>query len=288
MRALAQYVMRGPLQAGGVAALATVVPYLSWIGAAVVGLVVLRLGVVQGLNIGLWALLPAIGWAWFGNEPSVMAVLLLVFSMAVVLRGTMSWERSLLAGSALGLAIGLILPTLFPGMLAAVTDAFLEIYQWAYPGVAEQLGEDFRPIVSILVQGLMPGSYLGMAVAVTVLARYWQALLYNPGGFGREFHGFRLSRRVSALCVLLLVVAPMTGINPVLLGWVAGLPLLVAGIALVHGVVGLRSAGNLWLVAFYALLVVLSLQISLLLMLLAIVDSWLDFRRRIGPAGPAE
>lgn len=288
MRALAQYVMRGPLQAGGVAALATVVPYLSWIGAAVVGLVVLRLGVVQGLNIGLWALLPAIGWAWFGNEPSVMAVLLLVFAMAAVLRGTTSWERSLLAGSALGLGIGLVLPMLFPGMLAAVSEAFQEIYRWMDPNTVEELGEDFSPVVRRLVEGLMPGSYLGMGVAITMLARYWQAALYNPGGFSREFHGFRLSRGASALCVLLLVMAPASGMNPVLLGWVAGLPLLVAGIALVHGVVGLRSASNLWLVAFYALLVVLSLQISLLLMLLAIVDSWLDFRRRIGPAGPAE
>ena len=288
MRALAQYVMRGPLQAGGVAALTTVIPYLSWIGAAVVGLVVLRLGPVQGLNIGLWALMPALGWAWFGNEPSVVAVLLLVFLMATVLRGTMSWERSLLAGSALGLVIGLLLPVLFPGMLAAVTEAFLEIYQWAYPDMAAQLGDKFRPAVQSMVNGLMPGSYLGIAVAVIMLARYWQAALYNPGGFRREFHGFRLSRGVAILCVLLLLVAPVVGVNALLLGWVAGLPLLVAGIALVHGVVGLRKASNLWLVVFYALLVVQGFTISLLLMLLAIVDSWLDIRRRIRPAGPAE
>lgn len=288
MRALAQYVMRGPLQAGGVAALTTVIPYLSWIGAAVVGLVVLRLGPVQGLNIGLWALMPALGWAWFGNEPSVVAVLLLVFLMATVLRGTMSWERSLLAGSALGLVIGLLLPVLFPGMLAAVTEAFLEIYQWAYPDMAAQLGDKFRPAVQSMVNGLMPGSYLGIAVAVIMLARYWQAALYNPGGFRREFHGFRLSRGVAILCVLLLLVAPVVGVNALLLGWVAGLPLLVAGIALVHGVVGLRKASNLWLVVFYALLVVQGFTISLLLMLLAIVDSWLDIRGRIKPSGPAE
>jgi hypothetical protein len=280
--------MRGPLQAGGVAALATVVPYLSWIGAAVVGLVVLRLGPIQGVNIALWALLPAIGWAWFGNEPSVIAVLLLVFTMAAVLRGTVSWERSLLAGSALGLVIGLALPLFFPGMLAAVAEAFLDIYRWAYPDMAAQLGEEFRPAVRSMVEGLMPGSYLGMAVAVTMLARYWQAVLYNPGGFGREFHGFRLTKGVAALCVLLLIVAPMAGVNPLLLGWVAGLPLLVAGVALVHGVVGLKKASNLWLVVFYALLVVQGFTISLLLMLLAIVDSWLDIRRRIRPAGPAE
>ena len=45
---------------------------------------------------------------------------------------------------------------------------------------------------------------------------------------------------------------------------------------------------NLWLVVFYALLVVQGFTISLLLMLLAIVDIWLDIRGRIRPVGPAE
>ncbi|MFW5824346.1 MAG: hypothetical protein ACOCVV_05230 [Marinobacter sp.] len=288
MRALAQYVMRGPRQAGTVAVLATAIPYLSWIGAAVVGLVILRLGTAQGLTIALWALLPALGWAWVASDPTVISVLLLVFLMAAVLRRTVSWEKSLLAGSALGLVIGLLIPVLFAGMLREVTEAFLDVYQWAYPEMAEQLGDELEPALRGMVEGLMPGSYLSLAVAVTMLSRYWQAALYNPGGFRREFHDFRLTRGVAALCVLLLLVAPVVGINPLLLGWVAGLPLLVAGIALVHGVVGRKRASNLWLVVFYALLVVQGFTISLLLMLLAIVDSWLDFRGRIRPAGPAE
>ena len=78
MRALAQYVMRGPMQAGGVAAVATALPLLFWIGAAVIGLVILRLGIRQGLNIGLWAVLPALGWATFGQDPTALVVLLQV------------------------------------------------------------------------------------------------------------------------------------------------------------------------------------------------------------------
>ncbi len=288
MRALAQYVMRGPLQAGGVAALATAIPYLSWIGAAVVGLVVLRLGTAQGLNVALWALLPALGWAWIGNEPTVISVLLLVFLMTAVLRRSVSWEKSLLAGSGLGLVIGLALPLIFPGTFQQVTEAFMGLYQWAYPDAAQQLGENFEPVMRSVAEGIMPGSSLAMAVAVAILARYWQATLYNRGGFRREFHDLRLSRGASALCVLVLLVAPVIGINPILLGWVGGLPLLVAGIALAHGVVGRKGASNLWLVVFYALLVVQSFTISLLVMLFAIVDSWLDFRGRIRPSGPAE
>ena len=84
MRALAQYVMRGPMQAGGVAAVATALPLLFWIGAAVIGLVILRLGIRQGLNIGLWAVLPALGWATFGQDPTALVVLLQVVAQAYI------------------------------------------------------------------------------------------------------------------------------------------------------------------------------------------------------------
>lgn len=107
MRALAQFVMRGPLQASAVAAVTTAVPLLFWIGAAVVGLVILRLGISQGLNIGLWALLPALGWSWFGQDPTALAVLLQVMLMASVLRTTLSWERALLGGAFWRLSPGL-------------------------------------------------------------------------------------------------------------------------------------------------------------------------------------
>ena len=117
MRALARYVMRGPLQAGGVAAVTTAVPLLFWIGAAVVGLVTLRLGIQQGLNIGLWALLPALGWSWLGQDPTALAVLLQTMLMAAILRTTLSWERALLGGSFLAIVTGLMLPVLYPGLL---------------------------------------------------------------------------------------------------------------------------------------------------------------------------
>ncbi|MAP32878.1 MAG: hypothetical protein CMG81_10140, partial [Marinobacter sp.] len=110
MRALAQYVMRGPLQAGGVAAVTTAVPLLFWIGAAVTGLVVLRLGIRQGLNIGLWALIPAIGWAVYGQDPTALAGLLQVMLMASIIRTTLSWERALLSGAFLAILTGLMLP----------------------------------------------------------------------------------------------------------------------------------------------------------------------------------
>lgn len=288
MRALAQFAMRGPLQASGVAAVTTAIPLLFWIGAAVVGLVILRLGLSQGLNVGLWALLPALGWSWFGNDPTALFVLVQVVVMVAVLRATTSWEKTLLTGSGLALVTGVLLPVFFPQLLRDLVDTAVAFYQQYNPDVASELGGRLESVVGRVMTASMAGTYLIIAVAVALLARNWQAKLYNPGGFRTEFHALRLSRPVAVLCVAVMFIAPVLDLNPVLVSWAAGLPLLIAGLGLIHGIVGARKMSVQWLVLFYIALVLLSPSLMLLLLILAFVDSWLDFRGRIKPSGPAE
>ncbi|TBW56191.1 hypothetical protein EZI54_09600 [Marinobacter halodurans] len=288
MRALAQFAMRGPLQASGVAAVATALPFLFWIGAAVVGLVTLRLGLSQGLNVGLWALLPALGWSWLGNDPTALFVLIQVFLMVVVLRTTTSWEKALLTGSGLALVTGVLLPLLFPQLLKDLVDTGVAFYQQYNPDVASELGGRLEGVFRQVMSASMAGTYQLLAVAVTILARSWQATLYNPGGFRSEFHALRLSRPVAVLCVAIMFGAPLLGLNTALISWAAAVPLMIAGLAMIHGIVGVRNMSIHWLVLFYLALVLLSPSLMLLLLILAFVDSWLDFRGRLKPSGPAE
>lgn len=288
MRALAQYVMRGPLQAGGVAAVTTAVPLLFWIGAAVVGLVILRLGISQGLNVGLWALLPALGWSWFGQDPTALAVLLQVMLMASILRATLSWERALFGGSFLAIVTGLMLPVIYPGLLDDLVQAGVSFYEQYNADVAQTLGSDLEQVIRDTMNASMAGSYLAIGVGMTMLARAWQAGLYNPGGFRKEFHALRLSPAVAVVCAVTMVLGPMLGLNAMLLAWVAGTPLFLASVALVHGIVGLKKLSGQWLVLFYVALALLGPSLMILLVVLAFVDSWLDIRGRMKPAGPAE
>ena len=62
MRALAEFLMRGPKQAVIVAVIAAALPLMFWLSAAVLTLVTLRKGVGEGVNVLVWALLPAIAW----------------------------------------------------------------------------------------------------------------------------------------------------------------------------------------------------------------------------------
>ncbi len=288
MRALAQFVMRGPLQASAVAAVTTAVPLLFWIGAAVVGLVILRLGISQGLNIGLWALLPALGWSWFGQDPTALAVLLQVMLMASVLRTTLSWERALLGGSFLAIVTGLMLPVIYPGLLDDLVQAGVSFYEQYNADVARTLGEDLEQVIRDTMNASMAGTYFATGIGMTMLARSWQAGLYNPGGFRTEFHALKLSPAVAVVCAVTMVIGPVLGLNAMLLVWVAGTPLFLASLALTHGIVGRKKLSGQWLVLFYIALVLLGPSLMILLVVLAFVDSWLDIRKRITPAGPAE
>ena len=288
MRALAQYVMRGPLQASGVAAVTTAVPLLFWIGAAVVGLVILRLGISKGLNVGLWALLPALGWSWFGRDPTALAVLLQVMLIASMLRTTLSWERALLGGSFLAIVTGLMLPVIYPGLLDDLVQAGVSFYEQYNADVAQTLGDNLEQVIRDTMNASMAGTYLATGIGMTMLARSWQAGLYNPGGFRTEFHALRLSPAVAVVCTVTMVIGPVLGLNAMLLIWVAGTPLFLASLALIHGIVGRKKLSGQWLVLFYIALVLLGPSLMILLVVLAFVDSWLDIRKRLTPAGPAE
>jgi hypothetical protein len=288
MRALAQFVMRGPLQASGVAALTTAIPLLFWVGTAVVGLVILRLGIRQGLNVGLWALLPALGWSWFGQDPTALAVLLEVMLMTALLRVTSSWDKALCGGTFLAIVTGLVLPLLYPGLMDILVQTGVQFYEQYNADVAQSLGSNLEPVIRQTMSASMAGTYLALAIGMTLLARGWQAALYNPGGLRTEFHGLRLSPVFAVVFVVTMVIGPVLGLNTVLLAWAAGTPLFLAGLALVHGVVARKQLSRQWLVMFYVALVLLGPSLMILLVVLAFVDSWLNIRGRINPPGPVE
>ena len=118
-----------------------------------------------------------------------------------------------------------------------------------------------------------------------VLARYWQAALYNPGGFGREFRALRLPKQTMAVLVTVMVVAPFIGPQFIVLASASSLVLVLAGIALMHGLVAQGRLAGFWLVGMYVTLPLIMQLIYPLLVVLAIVDSLIDFRGRKSPKG---
>ena len=111
-----------------------------------------------------------------------------------------------------------------------------------------------------------------------LLARYWQAALYNPGGFGQEFKRLRLPAVIVFPLVFSMLLAPSLGIQAAILTPVCSVPLVFAGLAVVHGLVAKYRSGNFWLIGLYIGIVLFTQLTYPLLMVLAIVDSVFDFR----------
>ncbi|EWH02150.1 hypothetical protein Q427_10185 [Halomonas sp. BC04] len=143
-------------------------------------------------------------------------------------------------------------------------------------------GYDTQELATLLIGGVTGLVVLVAAIGCLALARAWQAGLYNPGGFREEFHGLRLTLRELVVLVVLGVVGMVLGIPSLsMLAWV---PLLVAGIALVHGFIGLKGMNGLWLIAFYLLLIT-TWPMILIVLLVAFIDVFADFRSRLAPRG---
>ena len=280
MLPVARWLMQGLPQAMLGAAVSTVVPWLFWLGAAIAALMTLRKGLASALPVIIAAAIPA-GWWWSQGDVVPLSSILLVTLMAVVLRARMCWSEALIVGAlggALMIQAGSFTP---PGS----SEALLEQLRQGAPQIATMLddlasqGVDTRELADLLMGGVTGLVVLLMAVACLALARSWQAGLYNPGGFREEFHALRLSPR--ELLVLLGVGVAGVVLDMPGLGMLIWIPLLIAGIALVHGFIGLKGMHGIWLGVFYVMLI-FTWPMILIVLLVALLDSFANIRARIG------
>jgi hypothetical protein len=158
-------------------------------------------------------------------------------------------------------------------------SAFVELFQEAFAGgrtdSAEwQVLESLKPIVGYLILS----SQVFESLLALLLARYWQAGLYNPGGLKAEMHVMRFSLLEAAF--LVVAVALSFVIQPAAI-MLFGIPFIFAGMALMHGVVAKLKLGGQWLVALYIALVLFNQILVPLLVMLVLVDVFVNIRARI-------
>lgn len=281
MRALAEFIMRGRAQACAVAFLGNLFPLIS---PATVGLVSLRKGSQEGLVVLLWAALPLIASYFFGQGSSLLAVisgfsLLLTLAAATVLSATRSWQWTILTSMSTATVVTLVI-----GLLLGVEiDLLIDRLNALFAEVAAQQSSQIEPVAASrpLVLG---ASALMLALSTVVclfVARWWQAMLYNPGGFGDEFRQLRLDMRVAGLLIGVFVLVLYLPTEYRFWAELMLVPLLLAGLSLMHYAVNVAALGSSWLVFMYIGLVVSGPVIGGLLVGLGLADSLLNLRLRL-------
>ncbi len=280
MRAVAEYVMRGRTQALWVSVIGASSLMFSWVSAAVLALVTLRRGPQEGAYILAWAVLPA-GFllAVFGDT-GPLGVIVGTTALAALLRWSASWPLTLIGASLIGAITGmglLLLGVNYLQQLAAIFTEFFASIQGQLPQ-----GED---AVELKAPGIATiAGMLGLMNAVScvlclLLARWWQSLLYNPGGFRQEFHSIRFSPQLATGLVLLMIAISTFGLDYRPWAVLFAVPLSIAGLAFVHARAARRKLGAGWLTIFYILWAVLD-PVKLIVIGVAVADSWIDFRSR--------
>jgi hypothetical protein len=297
MHGLATRIMLSPLQAALLAALFVVLsllfPPFSLLSAATVGLRTLRNGVRDGALVmgmaGLICLL--IGALALQGGWTLALVAIGLWVPTWVLGGVLRYSRSLPITITAGVLLGGVLILAYHlgradavnewrEMLAPVAES-LDQAKLLEPGGKERLIE----VLSRWMTGILATAFFLQAMLGLLLARWWQALLYNPGGFRQEFHELRLPRALAALTFALLLVNVWLGSGDGgVLEFFALLLLtafLLQGVALVHGLAGRLEAKTGWLVAFYLIWLFVLPQMVMALATAGMVDAWFDFRARL-------
>lgn len=298
MRAFAHYIMRGRLQAMlvavALAVLSLLLPPMNYLSSAVIALVTLRRGGQEGLVIvvgagavmALFTLLTPLNPIYAGLFAAV--VWLPVWLLALLLRATVSLPTTVMAAGLLGV-VGVALTYLVLDDPARswqdVMGRMMEQAQAPADGKAPDiLGEVLAEAAPHMTGMAVAALVLGLMLSL-LLARWWQALLYNPGGFRQEFHTLRLSRRFALLTLVVLLGAIAAGgaLHEIAMNMVIVLvaAYLLPGLALLHGVIAAKRAHPAWLAGIYVLGALVLPQLALLLAILALADSWLDFRGRL-------
>jgi len=297
MRGLAQIIMKGRVQAimsvTVLAILSLLLAPLSLLSGSAAGLVTLRQGPREGMLVIIASSVASsiLSYLLFADVMPAMVFILALWLPVWLLASLLRYSRSLGLVVQATLAISLLVIGyfyLFIGNVSAFWEGVLKepLQMFVDSGQLEASGQDFDKILTVLsnwMTAIMATGFLLQMVVVIFIARWWQALLYNPGGFGEEF------RQMSYHQGMTFIAAPV--LLWVLLGeppeWLiaAGMLLLVTyfllGLAVTHALLKRINANVVWITGIYVLLLIAMPYVMTALAMTGFTDSWMNFRKNI-------
>ena len=281
MKALAEFILRGRLQALIVALVGSFFPLIS---SAAIALVSLSKGAKEGILLFLWISLALVLIQQAGSENPLLTAVSIASLGIMVVAATVhkvlaSWQWTLLAivvaAVIISLAFGILMGSSVTSLVAAAQDMLANVKnQEQDTQLSIELTESM--LLGLVATILAIGSMMSL-----MLARWWQAGIYNPGGFQKEFHSFTIEVKVAVLLVAIVLTGQILPNSSQIWAELAALPLLVAGIALVHFTVKLFGQGKQWLAFVYVGMIMVGKPVILVLVVLALTDSLIDLRSRL-------
>ena len=302
MRAIATYILRGPLQAIMVTAISSamslILPPLAHLSGACVALVTLRKGLRDGILVLFFSGIILGLMGMLSSNSAMVKIFILAMVLvwwlpvgvtAAVLRYTRSLGFTLMFLGALCLAVltgcYLVIGDM-PGWWGEVLPAMLKpMYEAANFGMTnDQLNQLIENMASIMT-GFMFASIVYLTTINLFIARWLQSLLFNPGGFRAEFYSLKLDNRLAIFLLIIAAVSVFTSGN--LANYALNVLILIAalyslqGLAIVYAVVAALNAHIGWLIGLYVLMFFALPYVMLMLSCTGIADNFLNIRARV-------
>ncbi|MGZ8187035.1 MAG: hypothetical protein ACXWTW_00435 [Methylobacter sp.] len=282
--------MRGRLQAMLVAStlalLSLVMPPVSIVSSASVALVTLRRGALEGLTILVCSSAAAglLGFFLLGNfQFALLYVIVLwlpVWLISIVLREGRHLSLAVEIAVLIGMA-GVIVFYLYHAEPAVMWKSVLT---QMVPATAPV--ENVQHTVDILshyMTGVVAaGTVFGLLFGL-FLGRWWQSVLYNPGGFRQEFLSLSTKPRLALGSVAVVAIAwASSGVISEIF-WNITILLFVLytciGTAVLHTVFASMKLGRYIVPMFYVTLFLIP-HAMLPVALIGLSDAWMDLRKK--------
>ena len=279
--------MQAMLVASSLALLSLMMPPVSVVSSATVALVTLRRGAYEGLYVlGCSSLAAALlGFLALGNFQFallyVMVLWLPVWLISIILREgqhlSLAVEIAVLIGIVCVIGFYLYAPDpveLWKAVLSQMIPADVPV-------------ADIQRTIDILVHYMTgviaAGSVFGLLFGL-FLGRWWQANLYNPGGFRQEFLSLSTKPRISIGAIVVLIIAVTSPVWISEIAWNVCILLFVLftviGVAVLHYAFSMMKLGRYMVPMFYITLFLIP-HAMLIVGLVGLSDPWLNLRKKI-------
>ena len=276
---LASFIMRGRVQASAVAALGNALPLIT---PATIGLVALRKGFSEGGLICLWGLLPVF-LTYFYSDSNQFFVLLTacnflnILLVCGILRYRGDWEMTLVSLVIISIILMGSLLLIFQQDFEVLVQRLIEVFEEASRQTnIESLKIEKSSIAVFTTWTIVLNTFLGVAIA-----RWWQSIIFNPGGFKKEFQGIRLNRKLLILIFSILILSSAIFNEYSNWAYLSIFPLVVGGLSLFHWLVNEKHLGKVPIIFTYVFMVLFTPFVILILALLGTVDCFYNVRQRL-------
>lgn len=277
---LARIALRRPWRTVGATLILSVLPMISWLASGLAAAALMQHGLASSwvqMSLLLGSMLHY--WVWGDG--------MLLFMLPGIWLGAMAIRQANLSAGMLVLPVfGILLYAYLDSQAGSIIiDNLVQDFQVLHQRLEQMqfnlaaLG-DPQTLRLALLSAIASGTCL-LAVLCLLIGRYLQLDREQPGAYSEEWRAMRLP--LSALLLL-----PLFGVGSILLGYdqlavlqLVSLPLMLAGLALVHWMGNRLQWGKLVFLA-YPLMLFLPL-VYLLIAGLGLTDIWFNWRARWAP-----